>query len=421
MWAVAIIGLVAAAELIELETPRIAAENAELHEYLLEAGAQHPGLERRHAKWRAALERIPQATAFDDPVLSYAHFLQSDTNRLRVGLSQSFPWFGTRAARGDTAAYAAEAALAQVYVERDRIFAAVKKAYFEYAYLRARLEVTESQAEILSYMEEVERSRFSVGGSGQHDLLRVQIERDELENRRRELLDLRAVLSTDLAQALGRAPNTKLPWPQSFAQAPEPPDRVATLAAVRNDNPELITLAAARQSKQSAIVVADKKRYPDFTLGIEGMARKNDADHISLALSFNLPIWRGKTRAAIAEARYEEAAVMYQKDDRTRMLERMAIRILFDFEDAQRRAELFSGSLIPKASQTYESLQSAYALGTSNVALIDLLDSVNTLLEFELEGRRATRDMHLAAAELENIMGGPWSPSDAPETAHKNN
>ena len=147
------------------------------------------------------------------------------------------------------------------------------------------------------------------------------------------------------------------------------------------------------------------------------MARKLDADHLAVILSFNLPIWRGKVRAGIAEARFEQESVRHGREDLARTLERAAIRALFDFGDAQRRAALFSRSLIPKASQTYESLQSAYALGTSNVALIDLLDSVNALLEFELEGRRATRDMHIAAAELEMLMGGPWSSTETSETA----
>ena len=417
MWTIAIVGLLSAAQVVELEEPAFFAENQELHAYLIEAGSDHPGLESRYAAWRATLERIPQATALDDPVLSYAHFLQSDMNRLRVRLSQSFPWFGTLNARGEAAGHAADAMLAGFYAERNHVFAAVKTAYYEYAHLRARLEVTESQSEILDYMEEVERSRFSLGGSGQHDLLRVQIEKDKLEDRRLALLQLRAVLSTNLSEALGRHPDLEISWPKAFGPAPRPPARESVLAEIRAGNPELLALTALRESKEAGVEVAHKKGYPNFTVGFEGMARKLDADHLAVILSFNLPIWRGKVRAGIAEARFEQESVRHGREDLARTLERAAIRALFDFGDAQRRAALFSRSLIPKASQTYESLQSAYALGTSNVALIDLLDSVNALLEFELEGRRATRDMHIAAAELEMLMGGPWSSTETSETA----
>lgn len=408
MWTIVIAGLLSAAQIIEIEEPAFSTGNQELHAYLLEAGANHPGLKSDYATWLAALERIPQATALDDPMLSYAQFLQSDSNRLRVRLSQSFPWFGTLNARGDAARYAADATLSRFYAQRDHVFKTVKKAYYEYAHLRARLEVTESQTEILEYMEDVERSRFSLGGSGQHDLLRVQIERDKIDDRRLELLQLRAVLSTNLARALGRYSDPELSWPQPLGPVDTPPTRDVVLAEIRADNPQLLALAAQSESREANIEIARKKAYPDFTLGFEGMARKKDADFLSVILSFNIPIWRGKVRAGIAEARYQQDAVEHGTEDLAQTLERAAIRALFDFQDAQRRANLFTESLIPKASQTYESLQSAYSLGTSGVALIDLLESVNALLEFELEGRRATRDMHIAAAELEMLMGGPW-------------
>jgi outer membrane protein TolC len=66
---------------------------------------------------------------------------------------------------------------------------------------------------------------------------------------------------------------------------------------------------------------------------------------------------------------------------------------------------------VPQAEQTYESLQSQYAAAEGGADFLDLLDSVQTLLAFELEEVRAARDVQVAAAQLEYLMGGPWDAS----------
>lgn len=412
-----VIALIGAADPVMTEAPRFAAGNEELRGYLIESGDNHPALKRRYAEWRAALARIPQATALDDPMLTYGQFLQSDMNRFRVGLAQKFPWFGTLSARGDAAARDADAALARFYAERNRVFAKVKQAYAEYAHLHARIKVTEWQTALLRYMEDVEESRFSLGATGQHDLLRVQIAEDRLDDRLRELRSFRAVISSELAEAVGRRPNGEMPWPQPCPLPGKPPAREEVLERVAEMNPDLDALDEAIAGRERNLALARKKGYPDFTLGFEGMARKRDADHLALSLSLNVPIWRGKVRASVAEAEYRMRSVEHERRDKGQELRIATERALFEFRDAERRNDLFRESLVPKAEQSYESLQSSYAVGTGNVRLIDLLDGANTLLELELQQRRAERDLHIAAAELEMLMGGPWTPLEDSGTA----
>lgn len=407
MFSVLAIALMAAIEVDSIEAPAPYAGNEELQGYLMEAGENHPALKRQHALWKAQLERIPQATALDDPTLMYGQFLESDMNRFQVRLAQKFPWFGTLQKRGDVAAREADAALAGLYIQRNRIFADVKETYANYAYLRERIQVTDSQTQLLKYMEELEESRFSLGVTGQHDLLRVQIAVDRLEDRNRELLAMRPVLSAELSESIGRDPDAELPWPQAVPVPLNAPSRDEVLQRIQSNNPELTALEELSLGRAGDIELARKRGYPNFTLGVDHTARRRDSDQYALSLSLSIPIWRGKVRAGVREARYRKESVEHARHDLARSLETMAHRHLFELEDAHRRDALYRESLIPKAEQTYESLQSAYTVGTSNVGLIDVLDSANTLLELELEQRRAIRDMHIAAAELEKLTGGP--------------
>ena len=84
-----------------VEPPAFFAGNDELREYLAEAAENNPGLRARYHEWEAALEKVPQVAALDDPMFGYTQFTQSDGRLFNIEIEQKFPWFGTLRARGD--------------------------------------------------------------------------------------------------------------------------------------------------------------------------------------------------------------------------------------------------------------------------------------------------------------------------------
>ena len=93
---------------------------------------------------------------------------------------------------------------------------------------------------------------------------------------------------------------------------------------------------------------------------------------------------------------------------------------LYNIQDAQRRFNLYIEVLIPKEKKAYENLQIYYGAGADPMAsggsadFMDIENSVRSLLEFQLEQARAARDLHVAYAELELLMGGPWPANEGP-------
>ena len=120
----------------------------------------------------------------------------------------------------------------------------------------------------------------------------------------------------------------------------------------------------------------------------------------------NLPIWRARVKAGVREAEFKQKSAEYAMQQKRLWLERHAQQTLYDLDDARRRRDLYADSLLPKAEQAYQSVQSSYAGGGDQVDLLDLLDSVRVLLDFQLERIRARRDIRLARAELEYLLGG---------------
>lgn len=443
--------------------PEFFAGNDELRAYQLEAAQNAPALRARHAEWRAALERIPQATSLDDPQLTYTQFVQSDTSYYRVGLMQMFPWFGTLKARGDQAAAEAEAALMRFYDERNRVFNMVREAYYDYAFLGESMGVTESQAALLKEMEEVTSTRYSLGLASEADLLRVQTEQSELEDVFAMYQQQRPVVSARLSVALGRDTSEVLPWPQATALPPPPPPAPIVLARVKVANPSLTALDHLLRSRDQAIALARKRGRPNLTVGLEyedmrSMSKEppdwpymsavegtrallngdpamlndvvsnslnqaiayelmpgpaNPKDDVMVSIGVNVPIWRKKVRAGIAEAREMRRAVEFDKHERSLALEVEARQALFEVQDGLRRHRLYTEVLIPKGRQTYESLRNRYSTGDSGASFLDVLEAERVLLTYRIEALRALRDVQVGASRLEMLMGGPWTAAES--------
>ncbi len=235
------------------------------------------------------------------------------------------------------------------------------------------------------------------------------------------------------------------------------------MAWVHKNNPRLQALEAMETSQEHAEILAQKKGRPDITVGLdyvsvsqprkirpdrpfpaplqggrrllqtaagnipfdpitsaidgyavansrEPISRRGDGeDNLMVSVSVNVPIYRKKILAGVEEARLEGARYASERQDLALQLERDARRYLFQISDAKRQRVLLETSLVPRAKDRYESLQSAYASGLAQGTFIDVLDSIRTLLSFELQHIQALRDWQRASAQLEYVMGGPWT------------
>jgi outer membrane protein TolC len=457
-----------------MEAPAFFAGNDELRAYLLEAADNHPALKARHAEWRAALERIPQAASLEDPVFSYGHFIQSSSRDFKLQAAQSFPWFGTLQAREDRAAAEAEAALGQFYAERNRLFMDVKRAYYEYAFSADQLRLLEAQLELLGFAEETVNSNVGFGLAGQEDLLRVQLERGQVQDRHDTLFHHRATLAADLTTAMGRRGSAEPTDPIPLSFPPAPPSQEESLATIQAANPDLQSQASLIDALERSVELARKAGYPNMTLGIDytgvNLARAMDPDRpypsalhgarklaltaagarpfmpaeaaidgyavafrddpmanrdggdddIMLSLTVSVPLWRKRIAAGVAEAQFMKDAAEYDLERVELDLERAVARVRHHLIDAARRRAWHTDTLIPQAEATTDSLLSKYAAGFGEVSFLDVLESMRTLLALELEWVRSGRDWQLAGAELELLMGSAWEGEPVTEETEDN-
>ena len=292
-----------------------------------------------------------------------------------------------------------------------KLFYRVKSSFFEYDYLRRATEITRQHLILLQNIEQVARTRFQTGETPQSAVIQLQVELGKLDDKLRTLEALRIPASVRLSAALNRKSDTVLPWPQSVEKTPAVFTDEETQQWLKDSSPELRQMDAMIRKETDAAALAHKERYPDVMFGFDytqtGEARMGGVsdsgkDPLMVSVSINLPIWFGKLKAGEQQAAYRRAAAEDQRAETQNSLKADLQMALYNFRDAERKINLYSDTLVPKAQQSLEVTRESFE--ASSVSFTSLIDAQRTLLEFQLSAGRARADREIRLAEIEMLI-----------------
>ncbi|MCB9847544.1 MAG: TolC family protein [Phycisphaeraceae bacterium] len=401
-----------------------------LDDYVRYALEHSTALSAAQERWVAAAQRLPQAGALPDPRLNVGFFLDAVETRTgpqhaRIGVSQSFPWPGLLGEREDAEALAARAAWRRYEAQRLAVTERVVETLYELAYLDSAAAATGEMLELLRSFEEVVRTRYRVGTGTHPELVRVQVEMSQTEDRLAQLRSMRPAYVAELNAALNRPSEAETPTPVSL------PGRVAqgnaeslTAIAVAS-NPSLQELDERIGEQRVRTEIARLRGRPEFTVGLDyivtGEARTagvtgSGDDPVLLSFGLTLPLWRDKYDAGVRESIAERLAVTHDRSDTANRIAAAIQRVYFEHTDADRRAALYERTLIPKAEESLRASLAGFRAGETG--FLDLLDTERTLLEFTIALERAKADRGIALARLAGLVGAPipTTPSNDEET-----
>ncbi|MHC4715637.1 MAG: TolC family protein [Planctomycetota bacterium] len=389
-----------------------------LSDYLACAALNSPELKAAFHRWKAELETVPQARALPDPNFTYRYFIEEIETRVgpqrhAYRLSQTLPWFGKLALRGDAASEAARARRQQYEAVKVKLFQRVKDAYYDYSFLQRAIEVTRGNMDLLKQLEAVARGRYRVGAAGHPDVIRAQVELGRLSDRLAALREVRVPIVARLNAAMGRPVSAPLPWPARIVEEKTAFTDEQVLACAAEYNPELKALSARISERRRRIDLARKDYFPDLTVGTEyidtgdsisGRRPDDDGDDPIIALfSINVPLWWDKYAAGVREARFRHLAAVKDRQDRSDTLMAETKLALYEFHDGGRKIDLYRDTLVPKAQQSYKAVLAAYRAGKAQFDA--LMDAERILLDFQLSHERALADRAKALARLETLVG----------------
>jgi outer membrane protein, heavy metal efflux system len=392
---------------------------------IAEALEKQPALEASLAKYRSALQRIPQATALPEPVLEFNPGPRMAETRvgpqmLMMSLSQEFPWFGKLAEKGKVAAKEAEMERQTRETLQAEIVRQVKLAYFDLAYLDRAIAITRGDHDLLGHFETLAQAQYSQGIGLQQEVLKLQAELTRDENRLDELRLRRVDAEAGLNTLLDRPPETSIPTVELRLLAADAANLDALYDRGRRNRPELKAAFLDIEKNEKRIDVARKDYWPDITLsanyiavgqrmdpaGIMAPPPDNGKDIYNFTVGIKLPIRRRKYNAEVLEATEDFVASREGYRSALNTVEASIRSAAFRLKTLREQISLFERVLVPQANQALQSAQSAYSTGS--VRVLELLDSERTLLEVSLSLAQFQSDYMKALAEMERATGSAF-------------
>lgn len=399
---------------IEHRPPVDLPADAHLEDFVAVALAHNPRIAAARFELQRLEQRIPQETSLDDPMLGIAPMgrtWHSDVNEVMIEVSQTIPFAGKRATRGDIARRQVAIAAANYRQVQLEVAADVRRAYWSLYRTQQSLEIRQQTRQLLQQFQASAQANFRAGNVSQQDVLRASVELAELD---REVADLHQQRESAIAMLntlMNRDPEAPLP-----PIIPADPVKLELrtqdlLAAAWQTNP---TIEQAHQQIESARLqqkLARLSRWPDFTIGVgynivdEGMDGMSSDDEWTVSLSINLPIWFDRLRAAEREslfARYSAIAdLAAERNDISFRIHDAITRI----RSQQQQIQLLRDRILPEARQTVQASAGAYRAGHGS--FVELLDNWRTLLAFEQMYHDNLTTLQQTVADLEQIIGQP--------------
>jgi len=383
-----------------------------LPDLIQEALARNPELVAARKQWEVATNRIAQARSLDDPILSVQlwnipqPFKATQADNTIFGLSQSLPFPGKLALKGDVASRSAEMTEQMLRAKERELVARLKQAYYDLFLAQKAVQIHHEQVELLRQFVAIANAKFRGGMGSQADVLKAQVELSLLLQHLPVLEQRRKTGEAMLNTLLDRDPASPLDMAQEPAQLPlkESVDHLHRLAL--NDRPELKAAELDVQRSEQSRALAQRQYYPDFNVAFQRFQnyQANDGFGAYVAMSIPFAFWtKPKYDAGVQEAEAAVSVAQAQQHTLENMTRFQINDLLAKLRATDQVATLYRTTILPQAEQSLESARVGYRAGKGG--FLDLIDTQRAWRGFQLEYFKALVDRQHRLAELEQVVG----------------
>lgn len=334
--------------------------------------------------------------------------------RSQFRFEQMFPFPGKLRLRGEVAALGADVAESEAGIVAEDLVFQIKEAYDELYRVQEQASlVRQFQAELRNF-EEVAATQYEVGNGLQQSILKAQLKRNAL-NIRLEKLEEEGRSALERLAFLLDLPDLSGLRGKAVVRTPDVTPSGSVLERALAARPEAEALRTEIEQSDRRVDLAVREFLPDFMVSVNyfdigqggAMPTATGRDAIALNVGVKLPLWLGKQRANLQQARLErnrsEARLQSLRTSIRTEIEDLSNRLARQ----ERQLSLLENDLIPQARTTVEATLSAYSTGRTG--FLDLLDAERMLFNLRLE-LVDTRTRYLkTTAALERALGSSFS------------
>ena len=335
--------------------------------------------------------------------LPLAGYTSNNFAYLAVGASQTLPYPGKRALRGDVARRDVDVAQARIdVVSRDQI-EQLTTTYVRLAYLQATLGILERDNALLQPIAQQAQARYSSGQGNQLDVLRAELERTkilrEISMNRQATGEAQATLKRLVRRPQDSPAIVAEPLAATFLRQTS----AEMLDQVRAQNPDVRQRSAAVARNETAVTLAQKEFRPDF--GVSFMYQNTGPSFPDYYMAtFDVTFRRRAPReAALAESRVN---VNRAQDELDAALQNALAEVQRQYVVAKTSEEqlvIYRDGLVPQAQASIQAGLAAYQANREDFQT--LLSSFLDVLTLDLQYQQTLLDHETALAHIQRLTG----------------
>ena len=351
------------------------------------AAINNPGIRALFKQYEVVMQKVPQSSTLPDPTFGFGYFISATETRVGptqavLSVSQSFPWFGKLGAQEQATTERALSVLEKYKDQRSKLNFDVANTYNSLYVLRSAIRITEENIALLNTFKDLANIKYESGKGSMVDVLRIEMELDELENQFSYLNDSKIPLTTQFEQFLNTQMELEVIFPEVLWEENISMSKELILDSVTTMNPAILSLNHELLSYDQDVIAAKKTGGPSFSVGLnytivgqrDGYAgTDNGRDAILPTLGVKIPLYRKNYNALVKEKEISRESVALQKVDKKNALQTGLERGFRDYEDAVRRRALFI-ELGDHAQQAMNILIAEYTTANTNFEEIIRMD-----------------------------------------------
>lgn len=255
---------------------------------------------------------------------------------------------------------------------------------------------------------------------GMSDVLRIQMERAELEDNLKDLYSSRMIAEARFNTLLNRDAETPVVVPDSLKQRVFQMDEQSLMDHILNNNP-MITMAQAEADAYRAKAKMDRRMsYPMIGIGLQyslinkmdnpmGMADMNGKDMVMPMMKISLPIFRRKYNAQQRESQNYWKASELKRENIQNQLQVEYLNIRRQLEDADRKVDLYTRQYALSLS-AWKLVIQEFAAGRQ--PLTDVIEVERQLLNYKLKKSEAVAAYNTSVAAIEKLISISLNPDN---------
>lgn len=388
-----------------------------LEDLLVKAYENNPSIAAARSEWLANAEMYPQMKSLPDPSLTYKKPLNS-SGSYELELMQMVPNPRMLDLKGKRALKMSEMAQVSFEITVRDVLVDVMKSYYELGYLNRASVIAKTNRDLFAQLIELGKLRNAKGEIGTSELMQAESRLAQSEYELLLLEQLKEAEKASMRKFLGAGSD----FPIGDIILPEtaisPLDLDSLRKTVMENNQELLSAKLSIELGNTDISLARSMRIPDFTLGLmygkmnttSGTDDMGDPitmsdDEYKIILGMTLPIWGGKNKAMINEARNKRDAADDGYKNQLNTLIEETDRLYWKILNLERLVVLYRDTLLPQAQNASQMAQTLYEQGKTEFS--ELLETRMVVGNFETASARAQVDYLKALADLSRLTGMP--------------